>query len=88
MACALPEFSRMISITVQVEQHLTPEIQYACLYWVQHLERGGTQLHDNSQVHKFLKERFLYWFEALGRMRKISKGIVAIASLESMVVVG
>jgi hypothetical protein len=71
----------------RVEQYLSPEIQYACLYWVQHLQRGDAHLHDNSQVYEFLKERFLYWFEALGWMRKISEGIVAIASLESMIVV-
>jgi hypothetical protein len=71
----------------RVEQYISPEIQYACLYWVQHLQRGDIQLHDNSQVYKFLKERFLYWFEALGWMRKISEGILAIASLESMIVV-
>ena len=71
----------------RVEQCLSPEVQYACLYWVQHLQRGDAQLHDNSQIYKFLKERFLYWLEALGWMRKISEGIIAIASLESMIVV-
>ncbi|KAH0538628.1 hypothetical protein FGG08_004765, partial [Glutinoglossum americanum] len=69
----------------RVEQYLSPEVQYACLYWVQHLHQGDAQLHDNSQVYKFLKERLLYWFEALGWMCKISEGILAIALLESMI---
>jgi NACHT domain len=66
----------------RVEQMLSPEVQYACLYWSQHVERSGTQLCDNGQVHCFLQKHFLYWLEALGWMRKVSEGIHAITSLE------
>ena len=38
----------------RVEKCLPPEVQYACLYWVQHLQRSSTQLYDNRQVHHFL----------------------------------
>jgi hypothetical protein len=70
-----------------VEQYLPPEVQYACLYWTQHLQKSGAQLHDNDQVHQFLQTHLLHWIEALSWMRKISEGIVAITSLESIALV-
>ena len=71
----------------RVEQYLPLELQYACLYWVQHLQKGGTQLRNNDQVHQFLQMHFLHWLEALSWMRKISEGIYVIASLESIALV-
>lgn len=67
--------------STQVEQCLPPEVQYACLYWVQHLQKGNAQLYDNDHVHRFLKGHLLHWLEALSWMRKVSDGIYAIASL-------
>jgi hypothetical protein len=67
----------------QLEQCLPLELQYACLYWIQHLQQGCTLLLDNGQVHQFLQEHLLHWLEALAWMGKVSEGIYAIASLES-----
>ncbi|KAF1816978.1 hypothetical protein P152DRAFT_445135 [Eremomyces bilateralis CBS 781.70] len=66
----------------RVEQSLPPEVQYACLYWIQHLQKSGARLCDNGQVHQFLQEHLLHWLEALGWMGEVSKGAHAIASLE------
>lgn len=71
----------------RVEQCLPPEVQYACLYWVLHLQKSGAQLRDNDQIHRFLQEHLLHWLEALGWMQKISEGILAIISLESVALV-
>lgn len=68
----------------QVEQSLPPEVQYACLYWVKHLQKSGAQIYDNDQVHKFLQVHLLHWLEALSWMRMISDGILAIISLGSI----
>jgi hypothetical protein len=68
----------------QVEQCLPPEVQYACLYWVGHLQKSGVQIYDNGQVHRFLLAHLLHWLEALSWMRKITEGILAIISLESI----
>jgi hypothetical protein len=70
-----------------VEQCLPPEAQYACLYWVQHVQKSGAQLHDDDQVHQFLQTHFLHWLEALSWMRRMSEGILGISSLESIVLV-
>ncbi|KAF2398628.1 hypothetical protein EJ06DRAFT_522884 [Trichodelitschia bisporula] len=69
----------------EVEGSLHPEKQYACLYWMQHLHKSGSQLNDDGEVHQFLKEHLLHWLEALGWMQKVSEGFHAIVSLESMI---
>jgi hypothetical protein len=73
--------------STRVEQCLPREVQYACLYWVQHLQRSDEQLHDDGQVHQFLQAHLLYWLEALSWMRRTSEGIIAITSLESITIV-
>jgi hypothetical protein len=66
-----------------VQQSLSPEVQYACRYWTEHVRRSGDQLRDNGQAHTFLQEHLLHWLEALGWMKKISEGILAISSLKA-----
>jgi hypothetical protein len=73
--------------TSRVERCLPPDVQYACLYWVEHLKKGGAELHDNSQVHEFLKVHLLYWLEALSWMQRVSEGIHGIILLESIALV-
>lgn len=67
----------------RVEQSLSAKVQYACRYWIEHIQRSGTQLYDDGHVHVFLQEHLLHWLEALGWMKKISEGVVAISSLEA-----
>lgn len=71
----------------QVDQYLPPEIQYSCLYWIQHLQRSDAQLRDNDYVHQFLQEHLLHWLEALSWMQKMPEGILEIISLESIALV-
>ena len=75
----------------KVEQYLPPELQYACLYWAQHLQKSSIQLQVNDQVHRqvhqFLQEHLLHWLEALGWMGKVSEAIHAVASLEMIIAV-
>jgi hypothetical protein len=69
----------------RLQKCLSPEVQYACLYWVQHLQRGGSQVCDSEEAHRFLQAHLLHWLEALGWMRRTSEGIQAILSLEAYV---
>jgi hypothetical protein len=71
--------------SVQIEKFLPPEVQYACLYWIQHLQKSDAQLRDNDQVHQFLRVHLLHWLEALSWIRKTSDGILAIYSLEALI---
>ncbi|KAF8244588.1 hypothetical protein K440DRAFT_471685, partial [Wilcoxina mikolae CBS 423.85] len=62
------------------------DFQYACRYWVHHLQGSDVKLHDNDQVHTFLRKHFLHWLEALSLIGKISDGVLMVRSLakESM----
>ena len=68
-------------------QCLPSELQYACRYWVRHLQGSQILLLDNGPVHAFLREHLLNWLETVSLMRKTSEGVAAITSLESMVIV-
>ena len=68
-----------------IEKCLPPEVQYACLYWLQHLQRSGSQVHNGDKAHRFLQAHLLHWLEALGWMGKISEGIRAMLSLDAYV---
>ena len=73
-----------------INVHLPLHVQYACQYWVDHLERADHNsrieagLCDNGQVHSFLQTHLLHWLEALSLMGKTSQGIVMITKLERM----
>jgi hypothetical protein len=66
-----------------IEKFITPEVQYTCLYWVQHLQKSGSQIRDGEKAHQFLQAHLLHWLEALGWMGKTSEGVQAISSLEA-----
>jgi len=66
----------------RVKKFLPPEVQYACIYWVRHIQKSGVQLYDDDQVHTFLQEHLLHWLEALSLVGKTSEGVLSIASLE------
>jgi len=69
----------------RIEQYLPPEVKYACLYWIQHLQKSNAQLCDNDEVYQFLQAHLLHWLETLGWMGKASEGILAISSLEAQI---
>jgi len=71
----------------KVEEVLPLEVQYACLYWTQHLQKSSPRLQDNERIHQFLQSHFLHWLEALGWMQKISEAITQIINLEAIAAV-
>jgi hypothetical protein len=40
----------------QIQQNLAPEVQYACLHWIQHVQKSGVQLQDDDFVHQIAWE--------------------------------
>jgi NACHT domain len=71
----------------QIDQIIPPEVQYACLYWIQHVHEGNYPLQDDDEVHQFLQNHLLHWLEALGWIGKVTEGIYAISLLDSLVAV-
>jgi hypothetical protein len=69
----------------RAQRYLPPQLQYACRYWVEHLQRSEVLLYDDGQEHLFLRKHLLHWLEALSLIGKLSEGVHAIILLESMV---
>ncbi|KIW16082.1 hypothetical protein PV08_06133 [Exophiala spinifera] len=67
-----------------IEQHLPPVVQYACRYWVHHVQHGMVQIHNEDEVHVFLQKHFLHWLEALSLMNRISEVIGQLGILQSL----
>ena len=68
--------------------------RYSCVYWIDHLcdshsGRSTSQdndLRDNGAIHTFLRQKYLYWLEALSLLRSMSEGVIAMQRLESQLV--
>jgi hypothetical protein len=67
-----------------VDGYLAAQVQYACQYWVYHVEKSKGHFHDVQAVLEFLQTHFLHWFEALSWMGRISEGVTMIISLQSL----
>jgi hypothetical protein len=64
---------------------LPPELQYACRYWVHHLEQSDRHIHDGDPIHLFLQKYLLYWLEAMSLIREVYKCIHIINKLQVLV---
>jgi hypothetical protein len=68
----------------EVDRHIPLHIQYACRFWVYHLQQSDIEACDWQSIHIFLEHYFLYWIEALAIMRCISDGVYMINILDLM----
>lgn len=51
-------------------ERIPDELQYACVYWVQHYRQSGIVLSDGDEVHQFFQDHFLHWVEVICLMGK------------------
>ncbi|ORX93522.1 hypothetical protein BCR34DRAFT_677790, partial [Clohesyomyces aquaticus] len=66
---------------------------YSCIYWIDHLcdwsssssANSSVDLQDGGAVHEFLREKYLYWLEALSLCKSMPKGVISMAKLEALV---
>ncbi|KAJ5970512.1 WD40 repeat-like protein [Penicillium vulpinum] len=58
-------------------------VRYSCLYWVDHLLDGNAidELREGGLVEGFLKQRYLFWLEAMSLMGYIPEAIAAMLKL-------
>lgn len=68
-----------------INDRLSPALQYACQYWIQHVKHGKVEIHDQDEVHMFLKKYFLNWLEAMSLMNRLAEVIEQIEVLQSLV---
>jgi len=67
--------------------------RYSCIYWVDHLcdwnplssAADLVDLQDEGSVYEFLRQKYLYWLEALSLCKSMPKGVVSMAKLESLI---
>jgi hypothetical protein len=67
-------------------------LRYSCIYWIDHLcnwslnsfTDSSADLQDGGTVHEFLRKKYLYWLEALSLCKSVSKGVVSITKLETL----
>lgn len=65
----------------RVQAHIRPEVQYACLFWVYHVEQADELFTDGDSIFNFLTLHFLHWVEALSLLGKASEGIKMVRRL-------
>lgn len=54
------------AVRSRLKQRLSPELQYASLYWVMHLHQGKAQIRNDDAAVHFLRTQRLHWIEAIG----------------------
>jgi hypothetical protein len=67
-----------------VDRNLLPELQYACRYWVDHLERSGRSIEDRDVTHRFLERHLLHWLEAMSLINETSLCVRLVARLQGL----
>ncbi|KFA81610.1 hypothetical protein S40288_09580 [Stachybotrys chartarum IBT 40288] len=65
-------------------------IRYCCVFWVDHLHDSDsitirTALRNNGDIHRFIRDKYLYWLECLSLLGSIAEGIKAVHKLEALV---
>jgi hypothetical protein len=71
-----------------IDSNLPPELQYACRYWVDHLERSGLSIEDGDAMHRFIKKHLLHWLEAMSLINETSLCVRSVARLQALATVG
>lgn len=69
-----------------VDKFIPLPVQYACRYWVHHLERSNVNP-NNRETVDFFQNRLLYWLEALALIGHLSDGIAAMRSFQAKLTV-
>ena len=67
-----------------IASNLPPELQYACRYWVHHLEQSQQQLNNGDLVHLFLQKHLLHWLEAMSLIKETNKCVRLLERLQSL----
>ncbi|EMD84659.1 hypothetical protein COCHEDRAFT_1167455 [Bipolaris maydis C5] len=67
-----------------IHHNLPPELQYACRYWVDHLERSGRSVEDGDATHHFLEKHLLHWLEAMSLLDETSLCVRLLARLQAL----
>lgn len=90
---SLRALGRPIEQVKQLDPDPLAASRYSCIYWIDHLcnwsfnsfARHSVDLQDGGSVDRFIREKYLYWLEALSLCKCMSKGVVSMAKLEALI---
>ncbi|KAH9905203.1 hypothetical protein F4778DRAFT_769902 [Xylariomycetidae sp. FL2044] len=68
----------------KINDSLSAETQYACRYWIYHLQQAEETVRDDDGVHGFLRQHLLHWVEALSLIGRASEILPNIKMLQSL----
>lgn len=68
----------------EVRKHIALQTQYACKYWVFHLDQCKLVRALRAAVGEFLKARYLFWLEALSWMGEMKGAIAMLRKLRGL----
>jgi hypothetical protein len=68
-------------LNIRVDQHIPPALLYACRFWGDHLKHIDFKPDLFRKVETLLKEKFLFWLEALSLTRITGLALSVIATL-------
>jgi hypothetical protein len=71
-----------------IASSLSPDLQYACRYWVSHLKQSQHDIVDGDTTHIFLQKHLLHWLEVMSLMRESSQCVHLLDSLQALTGVG
>jgi hypothetical protein len=71
-----------------IASSLSPDLQYACCYWITHLNRSEQDIVDRDTTQLFLQKHLLHWLEAMSLMRESSRCVYLLDSLQALIGIG
>ncbi|KAF2688262.1 vegetative incompatibility protein HET-E-1 [Lentithecium fluviatile CBS 122367] len=69
----------------KITNYLSPELQYACRYWVYHLKQSQRYISDKDTTDTFLQKHFLHWLEAMSLIGDTNKCVYLLETLCALV---
>ncbi|KAK4149746.1 WD40-repeat-containing domain protein, partial [Chaetomidium leptoderma] len=70
-------------LRLDVDSKIPFAVQYACRYWVYHLERSDVDPQEHRGIVVFFEARFLFWLETLALIGRLADGIAMLQLLET-----
>jgi hypothetical protein len=71
-----------------IASRLSPDLRYACRYWISHLNQSQHEIVDGDTTHLFLQKYLLCWLEVMSLMRESSRCVHLLDSLQALTGVG
>ncbi|KAG6979752.1 Vegetative incompatibility protein HET-E-1 [Fusarium oxysporum f. sp. conglutinans] len=83
---SFPGMRRSTVDSSRLEERISPELQYACMYWVYHQIEGDSNPTESDEVHDFLTAHLLHWLEALSLLGRASECLNSLKSMADWLV--